>query len=208
MLRPYQQDALDAAKAWLRESVEPCLIDAATGAGKSHIIAALAGWLHDISGGKRVSCLAPRRELVLQNHAKFVATGAKASIFSASAGVKSTRQKVVFATPGTAGRSLSRFIAGDFCAVVLDEAHTIAPMVRAIIDAMREANPNLRVIGLTATPYKLGKGYIYRVDHNGRAHGDDVCRDPYFTKCVYRVDARDLIEQGFLTQPVIGAINL
>lgn len=209
-LRPYQSDAVEATKGWLKSSVDPCVIDAATGAGKSHIIAELAHWLHDISGKKRVLCLAPASELVKQNYAKFIAAGERASIFSASAGSKSTRHPVVFATPGTVKNSISRFCQPGqqgFCAVIVDEAHTVAPMVRSIIDAMRQANPMLRVIGLTATPFKLGKGYIYKIDPDGKVHGEDVCRDPYFVKCTYRIDARKLIDDGYLTKPVIGAIN-
>jgi len=209
-LRPYQSEAVEATKEWVRASISPCLIEAATGAGKSHIIASLANWLHTTSRGKRVLCLAPSAELVKQNHAKYVATGESASIFSASAGIKSTRHKVIFATPGTVKNAISRFCkqgADGFCAIVIDEAHTIAPTVIAIIDAMRKGNPNLRVIGLSATPFKLGKGYIYRIGSDNKANGDDVCRDPYFAKCTYRIDARSLIEQGYLTKPIIGAIN-
>jgi DNA repair protein RadD len=50
----------------------------------------------------------------------------------------------------------------------------------------------------------LGSGWIYRIGPNGQVHGEDVARDPYFTKCAYTVGARDLIAQGFLTEPVIG----
>jgi len=207
-LRDYQQNAVDAAKDWLKASVEPCLIEAPTGSGKSHVVAALADWLHDISGGKRVLCLAPQKELTLQNASKMTATGHPCSIFSASAGVKSTRHNIVFATPGTVSRSISRFTRGDYCGVVLDEAHTIAPTVLAILEEMKQANPNLRVVGLSATPFKLGRGFIYRIGPDDRVNDDDVCRDPFFTKCVYSIDARYLIEQGYLTPPVIGAINV
>jgi DNA repair protein RadD len=205
-LRPYQTEAVQAAQEWMRASIDPCLIEAPTGAGKSHIVAALADWLHGISGGKRVLCLAPQKELVVQNAAKMRATGADCSIFSASAGIKSTRHKIIFATPLSVKNSMSRFLR-DFCAVVLDEAHTLSPTVLAIIDAMRRENPNLRVVGLTATPYRLGQGFIYRVDYRGRANGDDVARNPFFTKLVYRIDARHLIDAGYLTPPRIGAIN-
>jgi len=205
-LRPYQSEAVGAAQEWMRASVDPCLIEAPTGAGKSHIVAALADWLHGISRGKRVLCLAPQKELVLQNAAKMRATGADCSIFSASAGIKSTRHKIIFATPLSVKNSMSRFLK-EFCAVVLDEAHTLSPTVLAIIEAMRRENPNLRVVGLTATPYRLGQGFIYRVDYRGHAHGDDVARAPFFTKLVYRIDARHLIEAGYLTPPRIGAIN-
>lgn len=206
-LRDYQQDAVEAAKDWLRASVEPCLIEAPTGSGKSHIVAALADWLHGISQGKRVLCLAPQKELTLQNASKMIATGHPCSIFSASAGAKSTRHNIVFGTPGTVSRSISRFTRGDYCGVVLDEAHTIAPTVLAILEEMRQANPNLRVVGLSATPFKLGRGYIYRIGPDDRVNDDDVCRDPFFTKCVYSIDARYLIEKGYLTPPKIGAIN-
>ena len=46
-LRDYQQAAFDAAKDWIQSSKESCVIEAATGAGKSHIIAALAEWLNE-----------------------------------------------------------------------------------------------------------------------------------------------------------------
>lgn len=202
--RPYQQEAIDAAKAELRAGVDPILIEAATGAGKSLLIAYIAEWLHEISGGKKVLCLAPQRELVLQNAAKYKALGAPCSIFSASAGAKSTRHPVVFGTPGTVSRSISRFL-NDYCAVVIDEAHGITPTIRGIIEAMRAKNPRLRIIGTTATPFRLGSGYIYRIGPSGKANSDDTCRDPYFLKCVYRIEAPDLIKQGYLTPPVIAA---
>lgn len=213
-LRPYQQNACDAALKWLRQSVEPCLIDAAPAAGKSFMIAYIANALNKISG-KRVLCLAPSAELVKQNHEKFLMTGEPASIFSASAGTKSTRHVVVFGTPGTVKNAISRFCkqgSEGFCAVIVDECHGITPTIRGIIEAMREANPNLRVLGLSGTPYRLGTGYIFRVwpdgkDGNARVNGDDVTRDPYFAKCVYRVSAREMLDEGFITPMTIGAIN-
>ena len=108
-LRPYQQACVDAALEEVRRTTDPCLIDAAPAAGKSFMIAALAAELHKISGGKRVLCLAPSAELVKQNHAKYLLTGERASIFSASAGGKSTRNVVVFGTPGTVKNSIGRF---------------------------------------------------------------------------------------------------
>src|SRR5690606_29456504 len=140
--------------------------------GKSIIIAMLASTLTTISKGKHVLCLAPSAELVTQNRAKYLATGEPASIYSASAGQKCLKHPVVFATPGTF-KGKARAIGGKFCAVVLDEAHRITPTVRQIIEDMRASNPNLRVIGLSATPYRLGTGYIYQTDETGRAYGPD-----------------------------------
>lgn len=205
-LRDYQEAAFVAAKDWLRKSIEPCLIDAATGAGKSHIISALAEWLHSVSGGKHVLCLAPSAELVTQNREKFLATGKPASVFSASAGGTCLRHPVVFGTPGTVKNRISRF-GPQFCAVVVDECHGITPTVQSIIKSMREQNPKLRVIGLSATPYRLGKGYVFRLDQDGTPMGDNACKDPWFTKRVYKIGAHELIDRGFLTPPVIGGIK-
>lgn len=209
-LRPYQQSATDAALDFLRQSVDPILIDAAPAAGKSFMIARLAHALHDMSGGKRVLCLAPNQELVKQNFEKYLLTGEYASIFSASAGGKSTKHFVVFGTPGTVKNSISRFCRtgkDGYCAVVVDEAHGLTPTIKAIIDEMREANPKLRVIGLTGTPFRLGTGYIFKTWPDGRVNDDDVTRNPYFLKCVYRVSAKEMLDEGFITSMEIGAIN-
>lgn len=205
-LRPYQQEAYQAAIDWVRKSTDPCLVQSPTGSGKSHIIAAVAYKLHEISGGKHILCMAPSAELVTQNREKYLATGNPASIFSASAGEVSLRHPVVFATPGTAKNKVRRF-GPQFCAVILDEAHRITPTVKYIIDHMQEQNPNLRVIGLSATPYRLGDGFIYAMDEDGKPTGEHACKDPYFTARVYTIHERDLIDQGFLTAPSIGEIG-
>lgn len=208
-LRPYQQAAVDAAVEWMRKSLAPACIEAATGAGKSHIIAEIARIIHHQTG-KRVLCLAPSAELVVQNHGKYLASGHRASMFSASAGAKELRYSVVFGSPLTVKNRISAFKrAGNdgYALVVIDEAHGITPTVQGIVAEMRQGNPNLRVLGLTATPYRLGSGWIFREGPEGRVNGEDSARDPYFAKCVYKVGARELIDQGFLTKPVIGEIN-
>lgn len=208
-LRPYQQRIANASIAHMLVSVEPFVAEAATGAGKSHIIADVAARIHARTG-KRVLCLAPSAELVTQNRQKFTATGAKASTFSASAGAKDLRYPVVFGSPLTVRNKISRFMrqgSEGYALVIVDEAHGITPTIQYIVSKMREANPNLRVMGLTATPYRLGSGYIYREESDGMVWGEDKAREPYFTKCVERVGARELIDQGYLTPPVIGQIN-
>ena len=69
MLRPYQQAAHDAAINWIKRSIEPAIIEAETGSGKSHIIAAIAKSFYELSG-KHVLCTAPSAELVQQKEMK------------------------------------------------------------------------------------------------------------------------------------------
>jgi len=203
MLRDYQQQAHDAGIEWIKKSIEPCVIEAATGAGKSHIIAALAETIYGLSG-KHILCLAPSAELVTQNREKFLLTGQPASIFSSSAGGKCLRHPVVFGTPGTVKNAISMF-GSKFALIIIDECHGVTPTIKKIIDCIRLANHKVRVIGLSATPYRLGSGYIYGMDENDKPTGDQSCKDPYFVKKVFTVQAHTLIDRGFLSAPVIGA---
>lgn len=205
-LRPYQLNAVTAALAEIRRSLEPCLIEAATGAGKSLLVADLAIKVHALSG-KKTLCLQPSKELVEQNYEKFLLTGEPASIYCASAGKKDLRHKVIFASPGSI-KSVIKQIGGQIGVVIVDEAQGMTPTVIAIIDAIRAVNPQVRVIGLTGTPYVMGGGYIYRIDENGKVMGDNQARDPYFMRKVYSITAPELIELGFLTPPVQGPLGV
>lgn len=205
ILRPYQTRAVEAMIEHVRTSISPALIDAAPAAGKSFMIAALADYLHGKTG-KKVLCLAPSATLVKQNIEKFLLTGNRASMFSASAGPKDLRYPVVFGSPLTVKNKISRFQQG-YCAVICDEVHGLTPTILSIIEAMREGNPNLRVIGLTGTPYRLGTGYIFRQWPNGKINGDDTCRDPYFARCVYQVSAQEMLAEKYITPMRIGEIN-
>ena len=92
--RWYQQEAHDAAIAWVRKCYDPCLLECPTGSGKSIIVAMIAKTIHDMSG-KKILCLAPSSELVMQNREKYLMMGEPASVFSASAGRKETKNFVV-----------------------------------------------------------------------------------------------------------------
>lgn len=208
MLQPrfYQQDAHNAVIDHWRASTLPVVVEAATGAGKSVIVAMLAKTLHDLSGGKRVLCLAPSAELVTQNAEKYKAIGEKCSIYSASTGQKSLRHQVIFATEGTF-KKVAKRMASEFAGVIVDECHRITPTIKRIIEDMRQGSPNLRVCGLSATPFRLGDGFIFGVDPDGKALNESVARDPYFHQCVYSIGARMLLDLGFLTPLRAGEIN-
>ena len=201
-LRPYQQETVDNAIAWVRRNSSPALLELATGAGKSLICAELARILVPLSK-KKVLCLCPTAELVEQNYEKYLLTGNEASIYSASIG-KSLRHEVVFATEGTwKAKAIEQ--GENFSCVILDEAHRITPTIKKIIADVQQGNPNLRDIGMTATPYRLNTGYIYEIDENNAAVEETV--EPYFKKLLYRVTTQYLIDQGFLTPIRVGKIG-
>lgn len=203
--RWYQQAAHDAVIEHWKQSTLPVVIEAATGAGKSVIVAMLAKTLNGLSSGKRVLCLAPSAELTKQNHEKYLAIGEKASIYSASIS-KSLRHQVIFATPLTFAK-VARRLGGEFAGVIVDECHGITNSIKKIIEDMRAGNPTLRVCGLSATPFRLQDGFVFGVDPDGKALHESVARDPYFHQCVYSIGPRLLLELGFLTPLRVGDIN-
>lgn len=203
-LRPYQQRAYEAVINHIKKSTEPAVIEAVTAAGKSHIIASVAETIHTMSGGKSVLCLAPSKELVLQNREKYLSTGNPASIYSASAGKKCLKHPVVFGTPGTVKGGVDK-IAGNIAAVIIDECHGVTPTIKDIIQRLRVFNKNLRIIGFTATPYRMDTGYIYEIDHEGQLV--EETKRPYFKYLLTRITGHELIEEGFITPPKIGAAS-
>ncbi|MFC2991148.1 DEAD/DEAH box helicase family protein [Halomonas tibetensis] len=202
-LRPYQQEAVRRVVVHFRGSDEPAVVVLPTGSGKSLVIAELAR----LARG-RVLVLAHVRELVEQNHAKYLAYGLEADIFSAGLGRKESGRQVVFGSVQSVVRNLERFAASDhplgpFTLLVIDECHRVSPKedasYRQVIDHLQVANPRLKVLGLTATPYRLGQGFIYHRHHHGMVRGDE---DAFFRDCVFEQPLRLMVKQGYLAKPV------
>ena len=204
-MRPYQQKAHDDCMTWVKKNSRSCVLELPTGAGKSIIVAEIASSINRISG-KHVLCIVPTKELLEQNAEKIRATGNQVSLFSASVGETCLANALVVGTPVSIKNKLHRF-GSQFAAVIIDECHKITPTVQAIVEQIKTYNPNLRVIGLSATPYRMMTGYIYKSDIDGTALHENKTKDPYFYRLVYQITARELINLGYLCQPVVGAIN-
>lgn len=202
-LRPYQSRCVEAALEEARQTISPCLIDAAPAAGKSFMIAAIAARLHEISGGKRVLCLAPSAELVKQNHAKFLLTGEMASIFSASAGFKSTARVVVFGTPGTVKNAISRFTrqgSDGFCAVIVDECFPAGTMIETPrgevpIESLRNGDIVCNTVGSgnVETVFTKSVSEIYSVRLSSGKTIECTGGHPFFTERGW-ITANSLLE--------------
>lgn len=202
-LRPYQQDAVRAVIEHFRRGSEPAVVVLPTGAGKSLVIAELAR----LARG-RVLVLAHVKELVEQNHAKYQAYGNPASIFAAGLKRKEASEQVVFGSVQSVARNLDQFGAG-YTLLVIDECHRLSldsdSQYQQVINHLRQHNPDLKVLGLTATPYRLGSGWIYRYHHYGMVRGDEDC---FFNDCIFELPLRLMVSQQYLTPPTLvdGAI--
>jgi len=195
-LRPYQQEAVDATLSYFRRSQQPAVIVLPTGAGKSLVIAELAR----LARG-RVLVLAHVKELVAQNHSKYQAYGLEADIFAAGLQRKESRSKVVFGSVQSVARNLPLFDSA-FSLLIVDECHRISDnedsQYQQILQHLRQHNPQLRLLGLTATPYRLSKGWIYQFHYHGMVRGDEKA---LFRDCIYELPLRYMIKHGFLVPP-------
>jgi len=194
-LRPYQQEAVDSAISWMSKCLDPAVMELATGAGKSIIAATLAAWLNTKTH-KKILVLQPSKELTEQNREKYLALGEPCSVWCASIG-KSIQHDVVFGTPKSVINSIDKFV-GNFSAVIIDEAHRCDETTKNIVYSLKEGYKNLRVLGITATPYRLDTGYIFRY-FDDKPVKETV--NPFFHSLIHQITARDLIDQGFLTPP-------
>ncbi|WP_227368915.1 DEAD/DEAH box helicase [Halomonas sp. M20] len=200
-LRPYQQQAVARVIEHFRATDDPAVVVLPTGSGKSLVIAELAR----LARG-RVLVLAHVRELVEQNHAKYQAYGLQADIFSAGLKRKESKRQVVFGSVQSVVRNLDAFAnerdEDGFTLLVIDECHRVSPdkdaSYRQVVDHLRQANPRLKILGLTATPYRLGQGFIYHRHHHGMVRGEADC---FFQECVFEQPLRLMVKQGYLAPP-------
>ncbi|CAE6896316.1 DEAD/DEAH box helicase [Vibrio sp. B1FLJ16] len=193
-LRPYQADSVKAVIHYFRKHSTPAVIVLPTGAGKSLVIAELAR----LAKG-RVLVMAHVKELVEQNHAKYEGYDLKGSIFSAGLGRKETDQQVVFASVQSVVRNLDSF-KNQFSLLVIDECHRVPDdkdsSYQKVITHLRELNPGIKVLGLTATPYRLGMGWIYQYHTRGQVRTEE---SRFFRDCIFELPIRYLLDENFLT---------
>ena len=165
MLRDYQQRAIDQLYAWFSAGNKgnPCLV-LPTGSGKSHIVAALCKDAIQNWPETRILMLTHVRELIEQNAEKMRLhwRGAPMGIYSAGLGRKQLGEPITFAGIQSIRKRAAQVGHIDLC--IIDECHLVSHKdeggYRSFLAELKQINPSLRVIGLTATPYRLGHGLI------------------------------------------------
>ena len=195
ILRPYQQAAIDAVYEHLRSRDDnPCAVIPTAG-GKTPIMATIC---RDavVQWNGRVLILAHVKELLEQTADKLraVCPDVDFGIYSAGLKRRDTNNPIIVAGIQSVYRRACELDAFDL--VMVDEAHLIPldgdGMYRQFLAEAKVVNPNLRVIGFTATPFRLKSGSI-------------CTADGFLNHICYEVGVRELIRDGFLCPLVTKA---
>ncbi|AXT30839.1 DEAD/DEAH box helicase [Pseudoalteromonas tunicata] len=197
-LRHYQQEAVQNTLSHFRKTSDAAVIVLPTGAGKSLVIAELARLAK-----RKILVLAHVKELVEQNCEKYQSYGLKASIFSAGLKQKSLKEQVTFGSVQSLGANLAQ-LNEPYSLLIIDECHRVdnteTTQYNKVISQLKSLNPDLKVLGLTATPYRLGMGWIYHHHYHGFVRGSS---ESPFVKCIYELPLRYMIKNKFLTPPEV-----
>ncbi|BBI53111.1 hypothetical protein HORIV_55320 [Vreelandella olivaria] len=109
---------------------------------------------------------------------------------------------MVFGSVQSVVRNLESFNDANFTLMVIDESHRVSlnedASYRQVIEHLRKHNPQLKILGLTATPYRLGQGFIYYRHHHGMVRGSE---ESFFRDCVFEQPLRLMVKQGYLAEP-------
>lgn len=185
--RWYQTAAREAAWLYLCSQRGSPVVVLPTGAGKSIVVAALCRDAVERWRG-RVIVLHHRKELIGQNSEKIrILSGEDCGVYSAGLNSRDVEHDVVCAGIQSCFRNAHEFGARHL--VIVDECHLIPHdgegMYQKFLADLKKYNPQLRLIGLTATPFRTSEGAL--------CSGDGM-----FQKVCYNVPVSRLIDEGFL----------
>ena len=195
ILRPYQDEAKSAVYQHLRTREDnPCIV-IPTGGGKTPLLASICTDAVMRWDG-RVIVLAHVKELLEQSVDKLQRTcgGLDVGVYSAGLRRRDTRHAVIVAGIQSVYKRACEL--DPFDLAIVDEAHMIPPegegMYRQFLAEVKVVNPQLRVIGMTATPFRLESGLICTPDH-------------FLNHVCYSIGVRELIRDGYLSPLVTKA---
>ncbi len=175
-LRSYQKSVLKQTLAYLHKKRGNPVIAMPTGTGKSIIIAALIRYFSEYKN-KRVLVLTHVKELIQQNYRQlfnYYRPSKTIGIYSAGIGKRDTTEDIIFA--GIASIYDKTDQLGVFDYIIVDECHLIPDrsntMYQKALNQFKLKNKSIRIIGLSATPYRLNSGLLTE----GTIF-DDICHD-------------------------------
>lgn len=162
--RIYQTKCVEAIYGYFNEKCGNPVCALPTGTGKSVIIAMLLRSIFEHYPNQRIIIATHVKELIGQNYRKLIELWptAPAGIHSAGLKKRDTWHNIIFGGIASMVKRWKEF--GKVNLLLIDEAHLVSPdqetMYQAFINALKSVNPDLKVIGFTATPWRLGQGKI------------------------------------------------
>lgn len=163
-----------------------------TGTGKAFCIADFLKQAYAMYANQRVLIATHVKELIDQNYDEFMGLWptAPAGIYSAGLGQKDLHAKITFCGIASIVKVIEQF--GKIDLMLIDECHLLSQddesMYMVVINFLKALNPNFRVIGFTATPWRAGQG---RITEDGIF--TDLCFDITDMRSFNR-----LIKEGYL----------
>lgn len=203
--RSYQTEAVSAIWNYFRTNAGNPVVAMPTGTGKSVVIARFLQSVFHAFPGQRIMMLTHVKELIAQNYEKLNAVWefAPCGIYSAGLNKKEHGRPITFAGIASVAKKWALF--GHIDLVLIDEAHLVSPtdatMYQTFLRGLMSINPHLKVIGFTATPWRLGHGRI--TDPVVReVKGEQVEEPSIFTDICFDITGMEafnrLIAEGFL----------
>ena len=195
--RPYQKRCSDAVFDYFGHSNGNPLVIVPTGGGKSLIIGLLCHTILHNWPGQRILILSHVKELIEQNYEKIKAlwSRAPAGIYSASLGKRQAHHPITFATIQSVHNKAH--VLGHRDLVFIDECHLVSNkdtgMYLKLLTELARINPRLKVVGFSATAYRLDMGML----HEGQSG--------LFTDVAIEIPIMELLEEGYLTRLISKA---
>ncbi len=190
-LRDYQQGAVNSIYAYFAKHKGNPLIVLPTGSGKAIVLAAFIERAQKEFPHEKFVVLSHVKEILTQNAAKLQALWPEADIGMYCSGLRrrETDSHVTLASIQSVYKRAAEL--GHISLVLIDECHLVPKsnngMYARFLNDLRKSNPKLKVIGLSATPYRLDSGLL----HKGKGR--------LFTDIAYEATVEDLVQQGYLS---------
>ena len=198
-LRNYQEDALNSVISAIKDGMEGnFLLVLPTGAGKSILISSL---IHILN--RPVLILQPTKEILQQNYEKLLkyVDPKEIGIYSASMNEKTIRM-FTFATIQSVYKKAEFF--KHFKFVILDECHNLNPTnLSGMFSSFLEEIGLPKVLGLTATPYRMATSYKFDKKDNSLMAYTTIklvnrMKGKFWNHILYNTNIQELIDEGFL----------
>jgi DNA repair protein RadD len=165
-LRPYQEEAVTSTFRYINGGGKSGIMALITAAGKSVVIAEICKRILTKKSHVKIMMLTHVKELIEQNFKRLKAVWPHAPAGIYSAGIKRRQFGLPIIYAGIQSAYKQPALFGKVNLILIDEAHLVSDqdetMYASFIKALKEKNPDLVVIGLTATAYRQGLGCLTR----------------------------------------------